>query len=484
MRWSDAGYNGSADVEFGVLTQPDFGGRHGFIFHEACWSLLEEASHPAPVSLQRLLEVCKSLPLTLDCRGLSWGHDFGGVATVDNIHHFPWEDRFDFREFFEPDPVFSKSPYEVPGVDLILAESPESPPALSATTPSPRKPITDCFTSLPQELCTAIAICLPTIDVLRARLTSRAFWPIFYSQQFWASRFKMSSERSWLFEARGCLPRDWRWLFRRTTDARISLSLQNRRRIWGLLQGVLDALALSWNELPPGLSPTWLPDPDLRETNYRTEAIGNLWRDGRPRFLRPYEGCLIFRTQTIAVPDTLRRLSVYTQSFGDGIYIVGLSLATSSGNIVRLGYSTPTQHSTELSQVWGFRLALGSRGVKALQCITGPTSLQSSWLGSPADTPRTERLVVGNRIAALEAAFDASVSLDIISATEKSLTKTHTGLQDGGYSCSYTITACCTNSSKRKSIKRVGGVVSHCPSTKPLPQRRVVPSARFPSRRL
>ncbi|KAK4232674.1 hypothetical protein C8A03DRAFT_39743, partial [Achaetomium macrosporum] len=180
MRWSDAGYHESADIEFGVLTQPDFGGRHGFIFHDACWSLLEEASHPAPVSLQRLLEVCKSLPFTLDCRTLSWGHDFGGAAIVDNINYFPWEDRYDLRKFSKPDPVFSKNPYEVPGVDRILAEDPDQPPTLTATTPSPQKPIRDCFASLPQELCTAIAMCLPTADVLRTRLASRAFWPVFY----------------------------------------------------------------------------------------------------------------------------------------------------------------------------------------------------------------------------------------------------------------------------------------------------------------
>ncbi|KAL2196713.1 hypothetical protein P885DRAFT_69204 [Corynascus similis CBS 632.67] len=371
------------------MTQPAIEDRHGFIFHDACWNLLEKASHPVPVSLKRLFEVCKSLPFTPDHLAQSWGHDFGGAAIADNVHYFPWEDRYDTREFYKPHPVFSKNPYEASG-----------------TTVSPQEPIRDCFASLPQELCTAIGICLPTADVLRARLASKAFWPVFYIQQFWASRFKTSTDRSWFFEARGYSLRDWRWLYRRTTDARISPGLQNRRRIWELLQGVLDALTLSWNELPFDLPAMWSPDSVPRQTNHRAEAIGDLWSDEHPRNFDPHEGCLSCRTQKIAVPDTLRCLSVYIQNLGDGCYIVGMSLTTSTGSTVRLGYSSPSKYSVELSKIRGFRIALGSRGVKALQCITGPTSSQSSWLGSPDDTPRTERLVAKNRVAALETAFD------------------------------------------------------------------------------
>lgn len=397
-----------ADIEFGAMTQPAIQDRHGFIFHDACWNLLEKASHPVPVSLERLFEVCKSLPFTPDHLALSWGHDFGGAAIADNVHYFPWEDRHDTREFYKPHPVFSKNPYEASGVDRILVEDPEQPPTLTRTTVSPQEPIRDCFASLPQKLCTAIAICLPTADVLRARIASKAFWPVFCIQQFWGSIFKTSTDRSWFFEARGYSLRDWRWLYRRTTDARISPGLQNRRRIWELLQGVLDALTLSWNELPFDLPAMWSPDSVLRQTNHRAEAIGDLWSDEHPRNFDPHEGCLSCRTQKIAVPDTLRCLSVYTQNLGDGCYIVGMSLTTSTGSTVSLGYSSPSKYSVELSKIWGFRIALGSRGVKALQCITGPTSSQSSWLGSPDDTPRTERLVAKNHVAALETAFDVS----------------------------------------------------------------------------
>jgi len=97
--------------------------------------------------------------------------------------------------------------------------------------------------------------------------------------------------------------------------------------------------------------------------------------------------------------------------FAREVYIVGMSLTTSTGSTVRLGYSSPSEYSVELSEIWGFRIALGSRGVKAHQCITGPTSSQCPWLGSPGDTPRTERLMARNRVAALETAFDVSVPM-------------------------------------------------------------------------
>ena len=255
MRWDDAGYQNSVANEFDVLHRLGIRARHGIILHDACWSLLEEVSlwHSTPISLQRLLDVCNSLPIPSECLSLSWGHDFGGVAITGDINYFPWEDRYDIREFREQDPVFSKNPYHIPGVDRILTEEPEQPPTFKQTTlsVSPQTLTTDRLALLPEELCIAIAIYLPTADVFRARLASRAFWPVFYSQQFWASRFKSSTDRSWLVEARDSLPRDWRWLYRRTNDAHISPGLRNRRRIWDLLQQVLDSLALEWRQPPP-----------------------------------------------------------------------------------------------------------------------------------------------------------------------------------------------------------------------------------------
>ncbi|KAL2194625.1 hypothetical protein P885DRAFT_42203 [Corynascus similis CBS 632.67] len=410
MHWSDAGFESSDDNSFAVLPDPDFRGRHGIVFHDACWRLLEAALRPASVSLQRLFDVCSSLPVPRNCRAPTWGHDFGGAVVIDKNVHFPWEDRYNVPEATTPDPVFSKNPYQVPGVDHLLAEDPQQPPVATQSPRSPRTVVLDCFTSLPGELCVAIAILLPTTDVLNARLASRGFWPIFYSQQFWASRFTPrlpAANRSWLFETRYVQsPRDWRWLYRRTNDFYLTPGLRNRRRIWGLIEQIVDILALIWNELPPSLPEIWSLDSALRATDYCVEVNGHLWTPTERGDHRFHNGCRLLRNQSIAIPDALKHLFVYTATFGDGQYIVGMSLVTVAGESILLGYSSCSQKLIELTEIWGFRVAIGSRGLQALQCITGPAGSESSWLGFLDDVPRTDRLVLTDRVVGLEVGFD------------------------------------------------------------------------------
>jgi hypothetical protein len=425
IRWNDAGYNRPLEDQFGVLKQNAVNGRHGFIFHEACWSLLEEASRPAAVPLARLYHVCASLPLPIEFDGVSWGHDYAGAAVANNETHFPWEDRFEGREFPGPDPVITANPYQVTIVDQILAEDPEDPPVpghTSAISLPAASSGSDCFATLPGELCAEIAMCLPTADVLNTRLASRAFWPVFHSQQFWASRFTLESpDRPWLFEARPCggSPRDWRWLYRRTNPLGKYPGLQNRQRIWGLIRSVRDILSLVWNGLPLDLAPVWRPDDtSLTSPAHRAEVTAHLWDryKGDGLWNEFHNGCLLLRSQTIAIPDNLVRLTVSTVTMGDRAYIAGLSLTTAAGDTIRLGYSSSSaEQSCDVSELQGFRLAVGSRGIQALQCAdAGGPGLESSWLGCLVDVPRTERLAAGyGRVVGLEAGFDASASQNI-----------------------------------------------------------------------
>ncbi|KAL2177347.1 uncharacterized protein P884DRAFT_277600 [Thermothelomyces heterothallicus CBS 202.75] len=346
----------------------------GFVFHDSCWRLLQEASRPAPFSLQRLLDICRSLPVLPHSHAPSWGHDYGGAAVVDKTYSFPWEEegRYDARDFSGPDPVFSADPYRVPGVDRLIAEDPQEPPPAFTHIARPSRILLgrDCFASLPAELCAAIAVLLPTADALRARLASWAFFPLFYSQQFWASTF-------------------------------------GARRIWRLLEGVVNIMTLVWNNMPPALPLLWSLDSVLQATDLRIEATGLLWsaeQAGGGNYFR--YGCRRFRTQSVAIPDNLARLSVSTAAFPDGGYIVGMSLSTLAGDHIRLGYCSPSEHFVELSHLWGFRLAIGSRGLQGLQCIAGPAGSGSPWLGYLDDVPQTDRLLVAGRIMGLEAGFD------------------------------------------------------------------------------
>jgi hypothetical protein len=308
-------------------------GRPGFVFHEACWSLLEEASSPAPVPLRRLFDVCCSF--SAGAGFLNWGHDYGGAIEARFSRVFPWEEEARFAETVHHHPRSlsrhcNKNPYRVPGVDGMLADAPEQPPAVVAATGTSGSGGGDCFTALPEELRAEIAMYLPTGDVLSARLASRAFWPIFYRQQFWASRFRGSSERSWLFEAcRERRPRDWRWLYRRTGQTRkLPPGLQNRRRIWGLIQGLLNVLSLEWNELPAALPAAWSPDPILPSPGQGAEGSGCLGKQPRrlPRSGNPWQAeglsapsaCQTLRSQRVAIPCDLARFSVSTVTVGRG----------------------------------------------------------------------------------------------------------------------------------------------------------------------
>lgn len=104
------------------------------------------------------------------------------------------------------------------------------------------------------ELCIAVATHLPTPIVLNARHTSRSFWHVFDSQQFWATRFRGGSNSSQLFEA-WCLKgaRDWRWLYHRTIHGHMGQRLRTRKPILGLVQHITAILELYWNRLPTEL---------------------------------------------------------------------------------------------------------------------------------------------------------------------------------------------------------------------------------------
>lgn len=391
------------------MCQREVNGRHGFVFHEACWDLLEKAFHPRPVPVTRLFDVCRSLPFPLLVVGLSWGHDYGGPVHIDDEHHFPWEeDRFTDREFLEPDPMFSENPYEVPEVRTVLTEAPERPPVPGRAISAATVPERDGLLALPPELRSAIAMYLPTSDVLNLRLASRAFWTILDSQQFWASRFGDVSERSWLFEVWGDVPksRDWRWLYRRTNHGHISPGLQNRVRVWNLSQKMLRILEFSWKEV--GLTTSPKPEPQ-----WWTHVSGNLWeRPAGGRYLRFEGGCRVFHKHRVPIPHNLSRLSISSVRVGDAEYLAGLKLVTAAGESHQVGYwsvAPDVEKYVQVSEIRGFNLAVGSRGIHAIQCIEGGSRTRR-WLGSPDRSPKTQRLDVDRRVTELEVGFDVSIS--------------------------------------------------------------------------
>ena len=90
-RWDNEGYEFPVTDELPMMRESSFDGRHGFILHAVCYSLLREFFNPREVPVARLLEVCKSFPF--QCLGLSWGHDYGGVICVDQENQYHGKDK-------------------------------------------------------------------------------------------------------------------------------------------------------------------------------------------------------------------------------------------------------------------------------------------------------------------------------------------------------------------------------------------------------
>ncbi|PLN80417.1 hypothetical protein BDW42DRAFT_114121 [Aspergillus taichungensis] len=348
-RWNDPGYTFPQDDEIGVLNRKPVNGRYGFVFHESCWSLLEQSFCPEQVPVVLLYE----------------------------------------------------DPCVVPEIKSLLGEAPDDAP-LETCRSWPASGNDDLFSMVPQEIRDIIISYLPTADVCRLRLTSKAFVYTFSSQQFWRSRFQKGGERAWLCEIQG-LPEvsNWRWLYRRTNPALLPPALLNRRRVSGLINQVQDVLQLKWNE-------------ESARHSLITQVSATRWREvsanirpcpARRRFNFD-EGCREFRTRTIQIPEQLAEVSFSILVLNRTKYVTGIRVTANDGTALSIGYSADnTWCSESVTSLNGFKLAIGSRGVEGIQVIHGGGTA-SRWFGSPDRAPHTNRLVCSKGISALEAGFD------------------------------------------------------------------------------
>ena len=397
------------------MRQRPANGRHGFVFHEACWALLQEFYHPGPVPLARLLEICNSLPFPLRGAGVSWGHDYGGLVILDNQNHYPWEDQLVERDEDSIECQHARENlYDVPKIQQLLKEPQQSPS--SRKDFSFLRPISereDCFIRFPWEIREELAVYLPIADVLSLRRASRAFVHIFSSQPFWASRFKANSERGFLFETRNSRePRDWRSLYRRTNNVYSPPGLQNRKRVWNLIQSLANIIHVRWNHSSE------LSRWDLSTAGLRWKDIaGDLRQEESARRINGFdEGCRLFHKQCVFIPDLLSQIAFSIIRVGNTEYITGIRLIPSKGADIYLGYKAKGKElSLDVTVLRGFCSAVGSRGIQALQIINDKGYI-SPWFGCPKESPKTRRLVVLRSVAAIEASFDVSKFFRLITS--------------------------------------------------------------------
>lgn len=199
----------------------------------------------------------------------AWEHGYHGLVEFDRENYYPWESaglqQVGGLRKIQIDTI---DPCTVNGIEKLLDSPSISPPGVgkykgrmknnltSSTTSTTaqqalvnkqRMSRTDCFTRLPYELVEEIAAHLPTSSVLSLRLISPAFTPPFYSQIFWATRFQASRERGFLFKIwQGPRHRDWRALYYLTNSTNLPQSLQNRKRVWDLVEPLGQEISLEW----------------------------------------------------------------------------------------------------------------------------------------------------------------------------------------------------------------------------------------------
>jgi hypothetical protein len=299
------------------------------------------------------------------------------------------------------------------------------------------------------EILEFILALMPTDGVKSLAQTSQALNMIIPSglgQYFWASRFQGLFDCGFVFEAQTYeLRLDWRSLYFSTTKDP-SPGLQNRRRIWGLIQSLSDVLCLQWNGnqglLPIGEDGNKLKWKEVH--GWIQQPRPDYWSIHPFKKIRPkiQAGCILLYSQYTYIPTVLCRIVVSTVSIGTATYITGLCFKQETE--ICLGYTSRMQLSLETSGLQGFILAVGSRGIHALQFVT-PTGQLSQWFGNPKGVPITRRLVSNKPITALKAGFDVRlISFSYYLFTNHSLL----GVQDGQPCNCGDIVSCAQQSAK------------------------------------
>jgi hypothetical protein len=391
------------------------------MMHANCYSLLAQFLHPTPIPVARLTETCRSCPLLRSPGShLSWGpgHNYGGIIRLRT--DFPWDEQDDYEGRIED--RYPEDPWSIPEVMRHLQSSRMDLSATqrkgrrssqarwnmrgpakrcSARLTTVRDIVSNYFTRFPIEILEFILAYMPTGTVKSLARTSKGLNMIVPSrlgQSFWASRFQDPFEYSFVFEAQTYSHRlDWKSLyFSIMKDP--SLRLQNRQRIWGLIQQLSELICLQWKGKDSLL-------PLDRDNEPKWKEVHGVLQKGLCRLESWFGlGCCRLYSQTTLIPTLLRRIVIFTISIGTVIYITGLSFISNQGTNICLGYIGRMGLSLETTGLQGFIVAVGSRGIHAIQLIT-PMGL-SQWFGNPKGVPMTRRLALYKPITALKAGFD------------------------------------------------------------------------------
>ncbi|KAF5251252.1 hypothetical protein FANTH_3687 [Fusarium anthophilum] len=380
--------------------------RLGFLFHDACWSLL---NFEQKVDLRNLFLLCVSTPTGPDLL-LNFGHDYGGVAVAD------YEESIEvlvsrFKSYKDTVEVDRANPLEIPSLKKAInfaarMQQDAFQSILDRSTLSADK---DVFNYFPPEILDRIVMFLPSPDVHSLRLASRVFATLSLSERFWVSRFTEGHEFDYIPEVFATPPTSWRALYLSLHIwASENMGMGNRERVWPLVQDFHKTLGQ-------------MKDVD---------CLGNVFANSTFQPQAPKPGPLITAERYVSEPGTLfmggsralwgrsaefpqhlkiMLMSVSFVDLPDGSYISGLMFVGADGVFESLGYTHKSQMDhiilPEDQYVKGFEVALDVRGFRAIAAIT-QDGTTSSWAGDPADCPR-RRLIDAEGISLIVAEFDA-----------------------------------------------------------------------------
>ncbi|GFF48310.1 hypothetical protein IFM46972_08517 [Aspergillus udagawae] len=273
----------------------------------------------------------------------------------------------------------------------------------------------DCFQRLPQEVLELIQALLPSHSVANARLASRSFASLPFSQAFWASRFDSYQERGFCFEATDPSyssiaeqrNRDWRILYEKTGLLLISsLEMKNRKRIWDLLEDLAellegplsnDSLVRTLQAFPVKPSKAWRP------------VGGDFSAQPADRFPCGAKCREIFE-QTVSISAPIRAIKISFRRLSGQQYISGIRFILEDHQEVTLGYIVTTNErmldiGAGCYRITGFITAVSPRGIMALRAVTDKGDV-SPWVGSWKENPQTLRLCMKETIHEIKGRFD------------------------------------------------------------------------------
>ncbi|KAF5595970.1 hypothetical protein FPCIR_4236 [Fusarium pseudocircinatum] len=396
--------------------------RWSFLFHDACWSLLNLEQK---VDLGNLFRLCVSTPTGPDLL-LNFGHDYGGVATADYegdievlVSRFKGS-----KDAIEMDRT---NPLEIPALKKAINFSARMQQdafqsVLDQSTLSADK---DAFNYFPPEILDRIVTFLPSPDVHSLRLASRVFATLSLSERFWASRFTEGREFDYLPEVFATPPTSWRALYLSLHIwASENMGMGNRSRIWPLVQDFYRTLGQMKDVDCVGNPINTIFEPQVPNPGPQRESLITAERYIFEPGTHFMGGSRVLRARSAESPQHLKimLMSVSFIETPDGLFISGLMFVGADGVFESLGYTRKSEmeHITlpEDQKVKGFEVALDVCGFRAIAAIT-EDGTTSSWAGGPADFPRG-RLTDVEGISLIVAQFDA---LKLVSLSRDRMTK-------------------------------------------------------------